>query len=361
MQYIYRLALLIGGLICGSFAFAQETSEEALAELWNKNFASAKEIVESYKAAKKQVANQKVLNNCWMVWQSGEYVLNGKGEQQDLGLLLASLPSVDLNNKAVLTFMQKKGVLNFIDSYYMLRALKRGDAFEEARDHLSFTTRFPFRLPNHNDYAKLHDVFSQTNAALHEPYLKIFEFVFLNNGCTDGLKKLRSLIEKNVADGRWKQKALELYAKYEPIGKGMPAPQPVLKDASGKTVTFADFRGKIIVVDVWATWCSSCLKKMPNFIALKDAFADSDVVFMVLSTDRNKALPAWEKAVEKYGLDALTNLRADVENGSSFESDYCVFGLPRYIVIDREGKIVEAFAPSPGEELKQLIEQTINQ
>lgn len=335
-----------------------EQSADSCFQAWNRSYASAEEIVGEYRAHR----HATVFDDCCMIWQAGEYILKGKGEQQDIRQLLASFPAVDLTNDSVLAFMKNKKVRikGFVGHYYLLKGLKKGYTFDEARDGVFFTVYFPFRSPSRNDYEKMTNIFSTTNAALHEPFLQNFEFIMMNHGCTDGMEELRPLVEKNVADGDLKRKVMALYAQYEPLRKGKPAPQPVLKDAQGRECTFADFKGKTILVDVWASWCGSCLEKMPVFASLHDKYAKrKDVVFVLLSTDRDKSLGAWEKNMAKYKDSGMKILRADVENGSSFETDYCISGLPRYLVIDRKGNIRDAFAPKPGKGLEELLEQTL--
>ncbi len=337
---------------------AQTGSADSCFQAWNKPYATAEEIVKTYKAAN----NPSVTDNCCMVWHAADYILNGKGEQLDIPLLLASFPSIDLTQAEALAFMQRKdvGVKKFVNAYFLLLGMKKGYTFDASRDGLSFTTMFRFRAPSANDYEKLHYVFSSTNATLHKPFLSVLDFVLMNNGLTGGLQSIQPLIEKNVAESAQKQKVLAAFRKAEGLKAGHTAPLPVLKDAAGNEHTFAELRGKTVVVDVWATWCSSCLKKMPLFVALKEEYAHrDDIVFVLLSTDRNKALGAWQKQMDKYqGMD-IRMWRADVEGGSSFETDYNIFGLPRYIIIDAKGNLVEAYAPSPDGNLKQLIEETL--
>lgn len=350
--------LVIAFTICLSLPILAQQNIDSVFQAWNKPYATAEEIVKEYYAHN----HVTVIDDCCMIWQASQYILKGKGQQQDINLLLSSFPSVDLNNDDAIAFMKRRDVKvsGFIGHYYLLKGLKKGYAFDDARDGIFFTVYFPFRAPSQNDYEKMTDVFSTTNATLQEPFLKNFEFLMMNHGCTDGLEALRPLIEKNVADNPLKQKTLSLYDKYETLRKGKPAPLPILKDEKGKEYTFANFKGKTIVIDVWASWCGSCLEKMPIFASIKDKFSHhKDIVFVLLSTDRNKAIDTWKKNMAKYEKSGMKILRADVENGSSFETDYNIFGLPRYMIIDRKGNIYEAFAPTPDKGLEKLIEEAI--
>lgn len=362
-QATLRIALLLVGLcLCANFTWAQNNAKDSISLIWKGKYTSAQEIVDKYHNLKQKLTgSDAILNDCNMIWYSGRYVEMGGRSKQDIDLFLANLPTIDVDNATAISFMKACRASDFVNRYYMFKNLKKGDSLDASRDALDFTTEFPLRAPNQNDYDKLTDVFSGHNQVLQESYLKIFDFIFLNNGCTEGMAKVKPLVMKNAADSKLKQKAMELYAKYEPIQTGKPAPQSVLKDAEGKTYTFNKYKGKVIVIDVWATWCSSCLKKMPKFIELKNSFADrKDIIFLTISTDRSKARATWAKDIEKYGMSVMPNLIADVENGSSFETDYCVIGLPRYIIIDRKGRIANAFAAGPDSEIiKQQIQQAL--
>lgn len=307
-------------------------------------------------AQQAQPSSQMLREQCRLVWETGEYIMEHKGNVTNMDSLLSRLPVLNLADTTVVAFMKEHRPIDFADYYYMLQALKKGESFDAARDGLGFTTRFPFRPLNKNDYFKLREVFSAPLPLLHEPYMANIEFAFQNRGCTEGLAALRPLIVQHVADSPRKQRLLALYDDYNKLMKGCMAPQSELKDAEGKSHTFAELRGKVVVVDVWATWCSSCLQKMSAFMELCQQWSHrQDVVFVTLSIDRNKSLQAWLDAIDKHQMRGTLNWRADVEGGSSFEQDYKIVGIPRYFVIDAEGRIVTLYASSPDEELEQVI------
>ena len=338
----------------------QELQIDSCLRAWEKPYASAKEIVDEYHAHD----HTTVLDDCCMIWQAGNYIKKGKGQQQDIQQLLSSFPTIDLTNETVIAFMKKlhkrDGIQLFIGNYYLLIGMKKGYSLDDSRDGIFFTVYFPFRAPSQNDYEKMTDIFSTTNPTLQTPYLKALDFVMMNWGCTDGLENLKTLIEKNVAEGELKQKALQLYAQYEPLRKGKPAPKSIFKDAKGKEHSFTELKGKVVVVDVWASWCGSCLEKMPHFAELAQKFEHrKDIAFVLLSTDRNKSIETWKKNMEKYEKSGIKIWRADVENGSSFENDYNICGLPRYIVINAQGNMSDAFAPTPDKGLEKIIEETL--
>lgn len=321
--------------------------------VWARSFASAKEILDVYTPGK--------YSDCYLVWYSAEYLLTRKGQATDAEELLNVLPRLSLENPVLTSLVKQKKYERLVDHYYFLCALKIGESFDEARDGITVDMRFHrLRGLNENDYRKLTDVFSSSNNELHALYLKKLPFLFQNNGCTEGMERIRPLIEKNISASPEKEKVMQLYQQYRPLMKGQPAPLSVLKDAKGEEHTFAEFKGRWLVVDVWATWCSSCLKKMPVFLKLAQSYSHrDDIVFITLSIDRSKAKERWLKALEKHQMTELLNLIPDLPHSSPFEDAYYVSGVPRYLIIDKDGNLVTAFAPSPGDGMEELVEQLV--
>lgn len=328
--------------------------------LWNKEFACAQEIIDTYKTIKKSVSkknrDEHILNTCRYVWYSGEYMFKCRGKNEDITELPKYAEELELDNEIVAQFMNEHKAARFTDHYFTLQAMKRGYSFDEARDGVEITVFFPIRALNENDYLKLKEVFTCKNESLHTEYLKRMIHLLTNNGCNKDLLEIRTIIETNVADCKQKEKVIALYEMYATITPGMQAPNVTFKDADGKKYTISDFKGKVIVVDVWATWCSSCLKNMPKFMELiKEFEGKDDVVFFTVSTDDDELKEKWLAAIKKHKMEEMLNLTPDRSATALFEEKYFVSAVPRYIVIDKKGKIVSAFAPKPGKALKEMI------
>lgn len=353
----FRILFLFLFLFAGWQLSAQKNViPQDLQEAWEKQFSNASEIVETYKK------NHCAWNDCFMIWQSGEHVLGNPSKRAEHKQLAQSVPSIDLNAPEIIAFMKQCDAGKFTDHYYMLQALKKGDSFELARDGISMSTQFPMKSLNHNDYEKLKEIFSGGNTLLHKVFLEKMEFLFLNNGCPKEVAALRPIIGEQVADSPLKKRVMQLFKLYASLQEGNMAPAPVLKDVAGNTHTFFAMQGKVIVVDVWATWCCSCIEKMPAFMRLRDEFKDNqEIIFLTVSIDRKKNREKWLNALQKNNMMGMLNLTPDMPDSSLFEIEYRISGIPRYIVIDKRGKIVSAFAPSPGKELKQLIVKTLKQ
>ena len=344
-----------------SFSLMAQTSN-SLADKWKVKFATSNEIVQTYQAgvktAKDNVKDQK-WNDCSFIWAGGEHIFRHRGKVDDMEVLYKDVPTISLSDQVVIDFLKDKDAAQFVDHYYMLQGLKRGESLEEVRDGITATTYFQTRPLNQNDYNKLKDVFTIKNPLIHEGYLKRMTGMFANHGCTKEINELIPLVQKNVVDSDLKKQVMDVYNQYAKIMTGMKAPVSILKDAEGKDHSFAEFKGKVIVIDTWASWCCSCLEKMPKFVKLSKEFKDrKDVVFLTISIDRAKNKAKWLKNIEKNqmgNLSNLLNLIPDQPKQSQFETDYYVMGVPRYMMIDKKGNIISAFAPGPGEEMKQLI------
>ena len=331
--------------------------------LWSKEFGCAQDIIETYLIAQKSINSdkeQEILNACYYVWNSGEYMFKCRGKNEDIALLPKYAEELELDNEIVAKFMQEHKMARFADHYFTLQAMKRGCTFDASRDGIEMTVFFPIRGLNENDYQKLQTIFTSKNDDLHTAYLKKMMHMLSSNGCNNELLAIRNLIEKNVAESKQKEKIMTLYDSYATIMPGTQAPDVAFKDAEGNRYTISNFKGKVIVIDVWATWCGSCLKNMPKFMELINTFKDNrDVVFFTVSTDSDELKDKWLEAIEKHKMGEMLNLTPDRNSTSHFEDKYFVSSVPRYIVIDKEGKIVSAFAPKPGKELEKIIKELL--
>ncbi len=115
----------------------------------------------------------------------------------------------------------------------------------------------------------------------------------------------------------------------------LPAPEVTFTDAEGKPASLADFKGKPVVVNLWATWCEPCLREMPSLERLQSKFDDKLVVAAV-SQDR-----AGGKLVNPFvAALKLDKVRVYLDPKSEVGHAFKVRGLPTSIVIDAQGQVV---------------------
>lgn len=134
---------------------------------------------------------------------------------------------------------------------------------------------------------------------------------------------------------------------------GKPAPAFSLKDDRGKIHQLTDFKGKVIYIDLWASWCEPCRVEMPNFKALKNKFLNNEkVTFIGIAVSDGEK--DWRKALSEEKPDWLQLHDADGSVGKS----YVAGAIPKYILIDKNGRVANPNAPSPGD---KSIERLINE
>lgn len=125
-------------------------------------------------------------------------------------------------------------------------------------------------------------------------------------------------------------------------------------DVNGKEVSLSDFKGKVVLVDVWATWCGPCRQQIPHLKKLEEEMHGTDVVFLGVSVDEAKDKQKWLDFIKKEGLGGIQLLAS---GWSKITKDYKIKGIPRFMVFDKKGNIVSVDAPRPSSpELKKMLE-----
>ncbi len=126
---------------------------------------------------------------------------------------------------------------------------------------------------------------------------------------------------------------------------GTVAPDFVSYDASGTAVRVSDYRGKVVILDFWATWCGPCIASMPHTQAVAQRYADQGVVVLAVCTgDRRKRFEDWVK-LKQSNYPALRFTFDPHEQGTAAYSQraswalYGVPAIPTQFVIDRQGRI----------------------
>ena len=119
-------------------------------------------------------------------------------------------------------------------------------------------------------------------------------------------------------------------------GRADLAPAWQLPDLNGKLVSSAEFEGKVLLIDFWATWCPPCRKMIPGLVELQEAYADAGLVIVGVSLDR-KGPEVVRAFNEKFRVN-YTSLMGDEAIVSAFGG---IEGIPTSFLIDREGRIVE--------------------
>lgn len=147
-----------------------------------------------------------------------------------------------------------------------------------------------------------------------------------------------------VKNQEYINKFKEHVAIIERTKPGSLAPPFNYSDISGNMISSESLKGKVIYIDVWATWCGPCIGEIPHQKKLEKELHGEDIAFVSISIDKDRV--TWEEMVKDKELGGC-QLYAEEEWETEIIKEYGITGIPRFIIVDKEGKIVEANATRP--------------
>ena len=178
---------------------------------------------------------------------------------------------------------------------------------------------------------------------------------YLKNEGIQYLPEVRQEYDRLVQDSAMKSKFDAYCARALKTAPGQPAPDFSFPDMDGNMVSLEDLRGKYVYIDIWATYCSPCRAEIPYLQKLEEKLKDKNIYFVSISVDTNKK--TWENMVKK---DQLGGIQLHCGKNPKFMDDYDIPGIPRFILIDPEGRFCGArvghpSTPGGGEYLAELV------
>ena len=185
---------------------------------------------------------------------------------------------------------------------------------------------------------------------VRESLIHFLAFTYVEGNGVENITDLQNLYYTYVTSPRLNDIFKKACAKWDKAAVGRPSPMFKGVDVNGKEMTLRDFRGKYIYIDMWATWCGPCQKELPFLKKLEEKFKGRNIVFVGLSIDQDKA--KWAARV-KSG--ALSGTQLHIGKGSKFQSDYRISGIPRFILLDPNGRIVNPDMTRPSSEDTEKI------
>lgn len=271
---------------------------------------------------------------------------------------------------------EPKGMLVFLKNGYDLSvtidAEKFGDAVifsgegAKANNYIVEKTAFEAKLYD-QDFSNLS--INQLDSALKDIGAQILSFIQskekdgIDTLLIDEHKKEIPAIAENIKG---------YYAKIIELKKAMPkgSPAPTFADFEnydGTKTSLADLKGKNVYIDVWATWCGPCKAEIPSLKQLEHDYKGKNIAFVSLSVDDNQAHKgSWDLANQKWRAmvkeKTLGGIQLFAPKGweTPFIRDFKINSIPRFILLDTEGNIIDASAPRPSDKrLRTLFNEII--
>lgn len=147
------------------------------------------------------------------------------------------------------------------------------------------------------------------------------------------------------------------------INKGMVSPKFVnYQNFKGGKTSLDDLKGKYVYIDMWATWCGPCIKEIPSLQKLEKDYHGKNIQFVSISIDNERTAGTWEKAEEKWKKMVadknLSGIQLYASKDIEFVKGYKVTTIPRFILIDPKGNIVDSNAPRPSsQQIRDLFSE----
>lgn len=157
--------------------------------------------------------------------------------------------------------------------------------------------------------------------------------------------------------GKLLQPLVESGEKTSPLGR--MAPVSVLTAPDGKLFSWDRFKGRILVVDFWASWCKPCRKFIPTLNGIYQEFSPKGIEFLSVSVDDHTDL--WKKAMDQEKMPWHQAIGQYGFTSKGLSNQFFFYAIPYLIIIDREGKVASMLDFYGKEKLTNELERLLNE
>lgn len=188
----------------------------------------------------------------------------------------------------------------------------------------------------------------------------LFEVLNGNILSVDETHELYNNVSPLIQSKSNKDRIKQLYTDVKKLWAGSPSPMfSGYESYDGTIVSLEDFKGSYVYIDVWATWCGPCKIQIPFLETLEKDYHGKNIKFISISVDKDADIKKWKKMIVEKEMTGI-QLIADKQLKSTFIRDYNISGIPRFILIDPEGNIINSNAPRPSSDEIRTIFDGLN-
>ncbi len=174
----------------------------------------------------------------------------------------------------------------------------------------------------------------------------------------EGFELCREIYKNEIKNDTYRNQIQVMLKKKLALAKGKPAFDFTCYDINDKEIHLSDFKGKVIYLDFWATWCTPCKEEKPHFVKLSNQFKNKGIVFVSLSLDDPEFFEDWKKMTQNEKN--ITHLRTHSGWDPEITDKFQVSSVPTFILIDADGNFIDATAPRPSSnEIVPILNQLI--
>jgi thiol-disulfide isomerase/thioredoxin len=238
---------------------------------------------------------------------------------------------IDINNAENLKFIEFKNFITYyVYSKYVEKVNAENIVVETVEDYGDLVFGI---IENHI-----------TDSFVFEEVYYSFLSDIVNSYGVNGMQKFFDRY-KEISSNQDRINQLDaVFSIWGKLAPGQASADFAFQDLNGKVYTLADFAGKYLYIDVWATWCGPCIREIPHLNKLKDNMKGRNIDIVAISVDDKRS--TWEQYVKTNNLGGI-QLYADGSWNNEFMKFYMITGIPRFILIDRKGNIIDSNAQRP--------------
>ena len=180
----------------------------------------------------------------------------------------------------------------------------------------------------------------------------------LNQQGITNFNKYYTYFKQHNTDSIYAKFLAKLYDKKMLLASGKLAPDFTCADSNNIMHSLSDFKGKYVYIDFWATWCGPCRNEAPYFVELYNEYKDKNIEFISISLDNDPI--TWKNFINNEKSQIL-QLIVGKNLNSGVLKKYQINGIPTFVLIDPDGKIINVKAPRPSSnQIKPLLDNLLN-